>query len=117
MCSRSVGEPDPGTSGPVPDDAKRADRRPAVPIVMGHTLTLHPLAIVHALTAGTLLYGIGGAVLAVPVTAAVHAFAVSLNSRKASAAPDRSVAVDPARSPPHRSAPSPADRETDVNGP
>jgi putative heme transporter len=51
------------------------------PVIVGHTLTLHPLAIIYALTAGTLLYGIGGAVLAVPITAAVHAFAVSLTAR------------------------------------
>ena len=45
------------------------------PIVMGRTLTLHPVAIAYALTAGGLLYGIAGAVLAVPLTAVVHTIA------------------------------------------
>ena len=39
------------------------------PVVMGQSLKLHPLVILVALTAGTILGGIAGAVLAVPITA------------------------------------------------
>ncbi|WP_454084884.1 AI-2E family transporter [Georgenia sp. Marseille-Q6866] len=41
------------------------------PIVMGRALRLHPLVILVALTAGTVLAGLTGAVLAVPVTASI----------------------------------------------
>lgn len=41
------------------------------PIVMGRTLRLHPLVILFALTAGTVLVGITGAVLAVPIAASL----------------------------------------------
>jgi len=40
------------------------------PVVMAHTLSLHPLVVLMALTAGTVLGGIVGAVVAVPLTAA-----------------------------------------------
>jgi len=39
------------------------------PLVMGQSLKLHPLVILVALTAGTILAGLAGAVLAVPLTA------------------------------------------------
>src|SRR6478609_10405025 len=39
------------------------------PVVMGRTLRLHPLVILVALTAGTVLAGLTGAVLAVPIAA------------------------------------------------
>lgn len=48
------------------------------PIVMGRALTLHPLAIAYALAAGGLLYGLVGAILAVPLVAALHAVAASV---------------------------------------
>ncbi len=41
------------------------------PIVMGRTLRLHPLVILFALTAGTVLAGLSGAVLAVPIAASI----------------------------------------------
>ncbi|MBD8077767.1 AI-2E family transporter [Cellulosimicrobium arenosum] len=41
------------------------------PVVMGRTLRLHPLVILVALTAGTVLAGLTGAVLAVPVAASI----------------------------------------------
>ncbi len=41
------------------------------PIVMGRTLRLHPLVILVALTAGTVLAGLTGAVLAVPIAASI----------------------------------------------
>jgi predicted PurR-regulated permease PerM len=43
------------------------------PVVMGKSLQLHALVILLALTAGTLLAGIVGAVLAVPITAVAWA--------------------------------------------
>ncbi|WP_337993513.1 AI-2E family transporter [Arthrobacter agilis] len=43
------------------------------PVVMGHTLSVHPLVILVALTAGTILAGIIGAILAVPLTAVAWA--------------------------------------------
>ncbi|MEE6272917.1 AI-2E family transporter [Georgenia sp. MJ278] len=41
------------------------------PIVMGRALRLHPLVILIALTAGTVLAGLSGAVLAVPIAASI----------------------------------------------
>jgi putative heme transporter len=41
------------------------------PIVMGRTMRLHPLVILFALTAGTVLVGITGAILAVPIAASI----------------------------------------------
>lgn len=41
------------------------------PIVMGRALRLHPLVILFALTAGTVLAGLTGAVLAVPIAASI----------------------------------------------
>lgn len=43
------------------------------PIVLGRSLRLHPLAILLALTAGTILAGIVGAMLAVPFAAVAWA--------------------------------------------
>jgi membrane protein implicated in regulation of membrane protease activity len=39
------------------------------PVVMGRTLSVHPLVILVALTAGTILAGIIGAILSVPLAA------------------------------------------------
>lgn len=41
------------------------------PVVMGRTLRLHPLVILVALTAGTVLAGLTGAILAVPIAASI----------------------------------------------
>lgn len=41
------------------------------PAVYGHELKLHPLVVLFAVTAGGALFGLGGTVLAVPVTAVV----------------------------------------------
>ena len=43
------------------------------PVVMGHTLSLHGLVVLLALSAGTVLGGVAGAVLAVPLTAVAWA--------------------------------------------
>lgn len=39
------------------------------PVLMGHAVALHPLAVILVVTAGTYLFGIVGALFAVPVTA------------------------------------------------
>jgi predicted PurR-regulated permease PerM len=61
------------------------------PIVLGRSLRLHPLAILLALAAGTILAGIVGAILAVPFAAvawsAVKAWR-ELSGRRASGALD-----------------------------
>jgi predicted PurR-regulated permease PerM len=43
------------------------------PVVMGHTLSLHGLVVLLALSVGTVLGGVAGAVLAVPLTAVAWA--------------------------------------------
>jgi predicted PurR-regulated permease PerM len=43
------------------------------PIIMGRYVELHPLAIALALTAGTILEGVVGAIVAVPLVAMLHA--------------------------------------------
>ncbi len=55
------------------------------PIVMAQSLKLHPLVILVALTAGTILGGITGAVLAVPIAAVAWAIVKVWNG------PDRSL--------------------------
>jgi predicted PurR-regulated permease PerM len=42
------------------------------PFVVGRYVRIHPLAIVLALTAGTILFGVFGALIAVPLTACVN---------------------------------------------
>lgn len=51
------------------------------PLVMGRAVRLHPLVILVAVTSGTILLGVPGAVLAVPVVAVTYRVAVSLNRR------------------------------------
>lgn len=43
------------------------------PLIMGHVLSLHPLVVLIVLTAGSILAGVAGAVLAVPLTAVAWA--------------------------------------------
>ncbi len=42
------------------------------PLLMGHAVALHPLAVILVVTGGTYLFGIVGALFAVPVTAMVN---------------------------------------------
>jgi predicted PurR-regulated permease PerM len=44
------------------------------PLVMGHAVSLHPLAVVVGITAGGVLYGVIGALLAVPTIAFFNSF-------------------------------------------
>jgi predicted PurR-regulated permease PerM len=59
------------------------------PLVLGKAVRLHPLAVVVVITLGGLLAGIGGAVVAVPLTAALNAAVVHLRhgGQAAAAAP------------------------------
>lgn len=52
------------------------------PVVMGRTLSVHPLVILLALTAGTILAGIIGAILSVPLTAVGWAAIKAWNAEK-----------------------------------
>ena len=67
------------------------------PLIMGRTLQLHPLAIAYAITLGGLLWGIAGAVISVPLTAALYAVASSLARDRPRRAAGL-VAVEPGRS-------------------
>ncbi|MGY1712425.1 AI-2E family transporter [Geodermatophilus sp. SYSU D00758] len=51
------------------------------PLIMRRVIYLHPLATVYALTVFGLLYGLAGAILAVPVTAVVYAIGVAVADR------------------------------------
>ena len=51
------------------------------PLVMGRSVRLHPLAIAYVITAGGLLYGLAGAVIAVPIAAVVHTVGTFLADR------------------------------------
>ncbi|MBW3659009.1 MAG: AI-2E family transporter [Actinobacteria bacterium] len=50
------------------------------PVILGRELELHPIAVVVALTAGAVLLGVFGAVIAVPLTASAYRAAAYLRS-------------------------------------
>lgn len=56
------------------------------PLIMGRSVRLHPLVIAYSVAIGGVLYGLAGAVLAVPLAAGIHAAAGTL--RSATAIPD-----------------------------
>jgi len=67
------------------------------PVVMAQSLKLHPLVILFALAAGTILAGIVGAVLSVPIAAVTWAIVKVWNSpEKALVAPEKAL-VPPGR--------------------
>ena len=72
------------------------------PVVMGHTLSVHPLVILLALTAGTILAGIIGAILSVPIAAVTWAAIKAWNKQ-----PDNEITDDDV---------SRAERETVLDG-
>ena len=55
------------------------------PLVMGRMVRLHPLAVVLAVTAGSLLAGIVGAIVAVPLVAVVNVVVRSYRARSLAA--------------------------------
>jgi predicted PurR-regulated permease PerM len=57
------------------------------PIIMGRSVAVHPLAIVYAIAAGGLLWGISGAILAVPLLAAAYSVGKSLSQTGATSGP------------------------------
>jgi predicted PurR-regulated permease PerM len=70
------------------------------PIIMGRYVELHPLAIALALTAGTILEGVVGAIVAVPLVAMLHAAWPHLRESELTVAPDEPpppghVLIDP----------------------
>ena len=58
------------------------------PIIMGRYVSLHPLAIALALTVGTILEGVVGAIVAVPLVAVLHAAWPHLRESELVVAPD-----------------------------
>jgi predicted PurR-regulated permease PerM len=58
------------------------------PIVMGRSVRLHPLAIALALTVGSILEGVVGAIVAVPLVATLHAAWPHLRESELVVAPD-----------------------------
>lgn len=52
------------------------------PLIMGRALRLHPLAVLSAVTAGGLLLGVVGALVAVPLTAVTYSAAAALRSHR-----------------------------------
>jgi predicted PurR-regulated permease PerM len=58
------------------------------PIIMGRSVSLHPLAIALALTVGSILEGVVGAIVAVPLVAMLHAAWPHLRESELVVAPD-----------------------------
>lgn len=63
------------------------------PVVMGRTLQVHALVVLLALTAGTILAGIIGAILAVPVAAVTWAAIKAWNEEPEDKITDRDIAL------------------------
>jgi len=68
------------------------------PLVMGRAVRLHPAVILVAVAAGTVLAGVAGAIVAVPITAVAYRVIATLaNSDDGDRAPDGAAPVPPAR--------------------
>jgi predicted PurR-regulated permease PerM len=63
------------------------------PLIMGKALRLHPLAILVAVTAGALVLGVVGALIAVPLTAVLYSAAAALRADGGRAAAGRDSPV------------------------
>jgi predicted PurR-regulated permease PerM len=59
------------------------------PIIMSRAVHIHPLAVVLAVAVGTVVYGIVGALIAVPLVAFLNAFVHGLREARQEAAADR----------------------------
>jgi predicted PurR-regulated permease PerM len=70
------------------------------PLVMGRMVKLHPLAIVLAISAGAVVFGIIGAIVAVPLVAVVHTVSSYFATR-----PERTPPADPPLAPAGEHAP------------
>jgi predicted PurR-regulated permease PerM len=64
------------------------------PIIMSRAVHIHPLAVVLAVAAGTVVYGIVGALIAVPLVAFLNAFVHGLREARQEAAADRGNAAN-----------------------
>ena len=63
------------------------------PIIMSRAVHIHPLAVVLAVAAGTTIYGIVGALIAVPLVAFINAFVRALREWRQDAAAEREKAA------------------------
>lgn len=66
------------------------------PVVLGRATALHPLAVLMALTAGSILLGVLGAFLAVPVTASITRGIGTLRQRQGQRGADAAASATPA---------------------
>ena len=62
------------------------------PLIMGRALRLHPLAVLCAVTAGGLVFGVVGALIAVPLTAVSYSAAAALRTDPR---PEQAPVLDP----------------------
>ena len=69
------------------------------PVLMGHAVALHPLAVILVVTSGTYLFGIVGALFAVPATALVNGVARHLLAREGDTGPGLVPEVDEVNGP------------------
>jgi predicted PurR-regulated permease PerM len=67
------------------------------PLIMGKAVSVHPLGILMAVTAGTILGGVFGAFIAVPLVAIVNNVATDLHSRLPLPARDKSPRLETAQ--------------------
>jgi predicted PurR-regulated permease PerM len=80
------------------------------PLLLGRAVRLHPLAVVLAISAGVVLSGIVGALLAVPLVAVLNSAIRSLAEREPDAAEVGIIGPDNAEPPPEKN-PTPAPEE------
>ena len=64
------------------------------PVLMGRAVHVHPLAVALSITAGVIIAGIAGALLAVPIAACLNAAVKYLTGHDTVAAPAQAVAAD-----------------------
>lgn len=79
------------------------------PLILGHAVRLHPLAIVLGVTAGFLGAGVAGAVFSVPVIALLNAGVRALAEPPADLEPQPETRPEPESDPPAEAGPEPAD--------
>jgi predicted PurR-regulated permease PerM len=69
------------------------------PFILGRAVRVHPLAVVLSVTAGGIVAGIGGAVVAVPLVAVTNTVVGYLRSYASSGAPHQTVQLAAVRQP------------------
>lgn len=83
------------------------------PLIMGRAVSLHPLAVVLGVAGGTMLFGIAGALFAVPVIAVVNTVVKYLATR----AWERDPAVSPVQDPETEASPDVPDAAAEEPAP